>query len=42
VVAISAAPEGYLREAKSLGADAVLAKPFDLETLSSVVQWFVA
>ena len=42
VLALSAAPRNLLLEAKELGADAFLSKPFDLDVLSAMVQSFVS
>lgn len=42
VLVLSAAPKNLLLEARSLGADAFLSKPFDLDVLSAMVQSFVA
>jgi CheY-like chemotaxis protein len=42
VVVISAASDRYLHEAESLGADAVLGKPFDLDALSTAVRKIVS
>jgi CheY-like chemotaxis protein len=41
VVAISAAAQGRLLEAKELGADAWLSKPFELDALTALVRSFV-
>jgi CheY-like chemotaxis protein len=41
VVAISAAAQGRLLEAKELGADAWLTKPFELDALTALVRSFV-
>jgi CheY-like chemotaxis protein len=41
VVVISAAPHARLLEAKTIGADAFLSKPFDLEALTALVRSFV-
>jgi CheY-like chemotaxis protein len=41
VVVVSAAPRGRLLNAKKLGADAFLSKPFDLDVLSTLVRDFV-
>ena len=41
VLVISAAPHALLLEAKELGADAFLSKPFDLDALSTLVRSFV-
>jgi CheY-like chemotaxis protein len=38
---MSAAPEALLLEAKQLGADAFLSKPFDLDALSALIHSFV-
>jgi len=38
VLVLSAAPEDRLLEAKELGADAFLSKPFDLDILSALVR----
>ena len=40
VIVVSAAPEDRLLEAKELGADAFLSKPFDLDLLSAVVRGY--
>jgi len=41
VLVISAAPPERLREAKALGADGFLSKPFDLDMLSALVRSFI-
>lgn len=41
VLVVSAAPPDRLLEAKQLGADAFLSKPFDLDALSALVHNFV-
>lgn len=41
VVVLSAAPPGRLAEAKELGADAFLSKPFDIDALTALVRSFV-
>jgi DNA-binding response OmpR family regulator len=41
VVVISAAPQKRLLEAKELGADAFLSKPFDLDALSALINTYV-
>jgi CheY-like chemotaxis protein len=41
VVAMSAAPEALLLEAETLGADAFLSKPFDLDTVTALIRSFV-
>jgi len=41
VLVISAAPQERLREAKALGADGFLSKPFDLDMLSALVRSFI-
>jgi CheY-like chemotaxis protein len=40
VLVVSSAPEDRLLEAKELGADAFLSKPFDLDILSAVVRGY--
>ena len=40
-VVLSAAPPDRLVEAKDLGADAFLSKPFDLDALTALVRSFV-
>jgi len=42
VVVLSAAPKDLLLEAKNLGADAFLSKPFDLDVLGSIVETFAS
>jgi CheY-like chemotaxis protein len=42
VVALSAAPKDLLLQAKELGADAFLSKPFDLDVLRAIVETFVS
>ena len=42
VLVISAAPRERLLDAKALGADAFLGKPFDLDVLSALVRSFVS
>jgi CheY-like chemotaxis protein len=41
VLVLSAAPQERLREAKQLGADAFLSKPFDLDVLSALLRTFI-
>jgi DNA-binding response OmpR family regulator len=41
VLVVSAAPPDRLREAKQLGADAFLSKPFDVDALGALVRSFV-
>jgi DNA-binding response OmpR family regulator len=41
VLAISAAPQARLFEARDLGADAFISKPFDLDVVTAVVRSFV-
>lgn len=40
VVVLSAAPKDLLLEAKNLGADAFLSKPFDLDVLGAIIETF--
>ena len=42
MLVISAAPKDRLLEAKALGADAFLSKPFDLDVLGALVHSFVS
>jgi len=42
VLVLSAAPRDRLLEARALGADGFLSKPFDLEMLSALVRSFVS
>jgi CheY-like chemotaxis protein len=42
VLVLSAAPRNLLLEARDLGADAFLSKPFDLDVLNAMVESFVA
>jgi DNA-binding response OmpR family regulator len=42
VLVLSAAPRERLLEARALGADGFLSKPFDLEMLSTLVRSLVA
>jgi DNA-binding response OmpR family regulator len=42
VLVLSAAPRNLLLEARDLGADAFLSKPFDLDFLGAIIQSFVA
>ena len=41
VLVVSAAPRNRLVEAKELGADGFLSKPFDVDVLNALVQTFV-
>jgi DNA-binding response OmpR family regulator len=41
VLVVSAAPQGRLLQAKELGADGFLSKPFDLDILGAIVRSFV-
>jgi CheY-like chemotaxis protein len=41
VLVVSAAAQDSLLEAKHLGADAFLSKPFDLQALSALAQSFI-
>lgn len=40
MLVVSAAPDDRLLEAKELGADGFLSKPFDLDILSALVHGF--